>query len=92
MLVLPLATTIDAGDEPAHFALSPLLETSSVEILTACSHAPNQILLGAHFENTNRAIAFDGFANNLAAWVIRLILVVTEVRGTSNWGVGEYLF
>lgn len=43
-------------------ALSPLLKTMAMNIVTACSLAPEDIFTFLELHDTNWTITFDGFA------------------------------
>lgn len=88
-IILPLGTTVGAGDGPTHLALSPPLETVFVVVLPARSLAPDKLLIRLHIADADWAFALNGLANGSSGRGSRS-LVVDEIWSSGNWSVGEY--
>jgi hypothetical protein len=61
LVAFPWRTAIDAFDF-TRLALSPLLKTRPMDIVSTCSFTPENILASLKFHNAYRAVALDGLA------------------------------
>lgn len=61
LVAFPWRAAVDAFDF-ARLALSPLLKTRPMDIVSTCSFTPKNVIASLKFHNAYRTIALDGLA------------------------------
>lgn len=92
-ILLPLGTTVYAGDTPTMLAHPPLLEALLVKVLAARSFTPYKFFVGIHIKDADWAFTVNRFAT---ASVVVMILAVNVIMtmfifgSSGDGGIGKY--